>query len=77
MAMAFGESMKILHKCIKGIIVWIKNQVMEFISGRMNGFIKEISKMIYEMVLVSCMKVINLFIVDIGKMVNRQIKISR
>lgn len=74
MVMVFGELMKIPLKCIKDIIVWIKNQVMEFISGKMVGFTKEISKMIYAMDLVNYCKEINVSTVDIGEMVNRQIK---
>lgn len=74
MVMVFGELMKIPLKCIKDIIVWIKNQVMEFMSGKMVGFTKEISKMIYAMDLVNYWKEINVFTVDIGETVNRQIK---
>lgn len=76
MAMEFGEIMKIQHKFTKGITAWIKNQVMEFMSGKMHGFIKEISKMIYAMDLDNYMREVNVHIVDTGKMVNKQIKRS-
>lgn len=65
--------MKIPVKCIKDTIVWTKNQDMEFISGKMVGFTKEISKMIYAMGLVSYWRETNVSTVDIGKMVSKQI----
>ena len=46
---------------------------MEFMSGKMVGFIKEISKTIYAMDSVSYWKETNVSTVDIGKMANRQI----
>lgn len=46
---------------------------MEFMSGKMVGFIKEISKTIYAMDSVSYWKETNVSTVDIGRMVNKQI----
>lgn len=46
---------------------------MEFTSGKMVGFTKEISKMIYAMDSVNYWKEINVSTVGIGKMVNKQI----
>lgn len=53
---------------------WIKNQGMEFMNGKMDGFTKEIFKMILEMVLESSMMEIKLFIGDFGKMGNKRIQ---
>jgi hypothetical protein len=76
MAMVYGDLDKILQKFIKVIIVWIKNLDMEFINGKMDGYIKETFKMIIEMDLVNCMMVKSLIIVVIGKMANKQINKS-
>lgn len=46
---------------------------MEFMSGKMVGFTKEISKMIYAMGLVNYLKEINVSTVDTGRMASRQI----
>ena len=56
------------HKIIKAIIIVIKNRVMVFMSGRMDGLIKEILKMIIEMVMDSFMIKINWYIKVIGRM---------
>lgn len=74
MVMVFGVLMRTLHKFTKVIIVWIKSLVMGFMSGKMDGFTKEISKMIYVMDLVNYMREINAFIVGTGRMVNKQIR---
>jgi hypothetical protein len=59
MAMGFGDLAMILIKSIRDIILWIKSQDMVFINGTMDGHIREIFKMILEMVLVNFMTVIN------------------
>ena len=44
--MVFGHKEHNQMKNIKDIIVWIKNQDMEFTNGIMDGFIREILIMI-------------------------------
>ena len=73
MDMEFGDLAIILIKNIRDIILWIKSRAMGFISGIMDGLIREIFKMTLEMVLVNFMMVINSHIKDFGKMDNRQI----
>ena len=73
MDMEFGDLAITLIKNIRDIILWIKSQAMGSISGIMDGLIREIFKMILEMVLVNFMMVINSHIEDFGKMDNRQI----
>lgn len=51
---------------IKAIILWIKNQDMEYINGRMDGYTKETFKMIIEMDLDSYIKDKNACIKVIG-----------
>lgn len=59
MGMEFGGLAVILIKNIRDIILWIKSQDMGFINGIMDGLIREISKMILEMVLASFMMAIS------------------
>jgi hypothetical protein len=58
-------------KVTKAIIKWIKNLVMEFINGKMDGFIKEIFRMIIEMGSVNYLMVKTVFIEVIGLMDNK------
>lgn len=59
---------------IKAIMQWIKNQGMESMSGRMDGHIKEISKMTLGMVMENSMIEKNAYIEAIGKMGSKQIQ---
>ena len=68
MDMVYGVWAKNPLRFTKGIIVWIKSQDMEFINGKMDGYIKEILIMIIEMVSESYIMEINWFIEDFGIM---------
>ena len=57
-----------LVKVIKVIILWIKNQAMESINGKMGGYTKETFKMIIEMGMDNFLKAINACLEDIGSM---------
>ncbi len=59
---------------IRDIIAWIRSLDMEFINGRMDGYIKEILIMTWEMVSGNCMKVWSLFTEAFGIMENSQMK---
>jgi hypothetical protein len=74
MDMVYGDLDKNKIKFIKDIIVWTKNQDMEYINGEMDGYIKEILIMIIEMGLGNFIMEINLLIEGSGKMENRRIK---
>lgn len=73
MVMVFGDMVANPLKNTKDITAWIKNQDMEYMNGKMVGYIKEISIMILEMDLESYMTKINWYIEDIGKMDNKLI----
>ena len=68
--MDFGAlRMNRVHKIIKDTMRWIKNQAMEFMSGKMDGLIKGIFRMILEMVMVSCLIEKEQWLIkDIGRM---------
>lgn len=53
-------------RVIKVIIQQIKSQAMEYISGKMDGFIKEIFRMTIEMVMDNFLMAIHVCIKDIG-----------
>ena len=61
------------EKLTKGTMQWIKNQDMESMNGKMDGYIKVNSKMITGMVMASCLITkISWFIRDSGKMDRNQ-----
>ena len=63
-----GAKLKVrINKLIKDTMQWIKNQVMEDMNGRMDGYIKASLKMISEMGMESCLILkIKSFIKDNG-----------
>ena len=65
--MEFGNSIGIAFKFIRVTMRMIRNQGMEFMSGKMDGFIKETSIRTIEMDMGNFMMAIRLFIEDIGK----------
>jgi hypothetical protein len=62
MDMGFGRQIKIEFNLIKVITPWMLNQDMVSTYGTMDGYTKGISKMIYEMVMVKCMRMRKRFI---------------
>lgn len=58
-------------KAIKVIMKWIRNQVMGFINGKMDGFIKEILRMTTEMDSDNFLMKKTVCIRDIGLMVSK------
>jgi hypothetical protein len=70
--MGYGlRNLKKIVKITKDITQMIKNRVMEYISGKMDGYTKEISKMITEMDLGNYMMEKTACIRDTGRMVNK------
>ncbi len=65
--------MKTHTKSTKDITAWTKSLAMECMSGKMDGFIKEISTTISEMALANCTRDPNSSTKAIGKTANRQI----
>lgn len=55
-------------RIIKAIMQWIRNQVMGFINGKMDGFTKETSKMTIGMGMDNSMMESNVFIAAFGWM---------
>lgn len=53
-------------RIIKAIMQWIRNQVMGFINGKMDGFTKETSKMTIGMGMDNSMMESNVFIAAFG-----------
>ena len=72
--MEFGSYIKTLSKITKDITKAIKNQDMEFMNGKMDGFIRETSIMTIEMGLESFMMAMKLYTGGSGRMDNRMRK---
>jgi len=72
MVTAFGKRTIKRFRCIKGIMLWIKRQATEFITGRVDGTIKVTFRTIIATDMDNCMMVKeNLVIVDFGRMERR------
>ena len=65
----YGKEVLEIVISMKDTILKIKNQVMEFLHGLVEIFIKEIIKMIVEMGMDKCTGVMVVFIKDNGKKV--------
>lgn len=74
MVMGYGVQDNICKKNTKVIIVWIKNQVMVSMNGKMVGFTKEILIMTSEMEQDNFMTVKNLYTEAFGETENSLMK---